>query len=474
MNIAIRLFIGYFIIVGLSAWFMMSFVFDAGAPVLRQATEETLVDVANLMAEMVSLELSTGDVSDGQLAQAVKSALERSPSAHIWGVHKSTVDLRVYVTDAAGIVVFDSESKDVGANYSRWRDVALTLKGEYGARTSRDNPDEEISSVMYIGAPVVHEGKLIGVLTVGKPSRTLQPYLENAFGQITRMGMLILVFSAAVGLVFTWWLTWSLNRLRDYAHALAGGKKATPPTGGGHQLTELAQALTLMRERLDGKQYVEKYVQSLTHELKSPLSAIRGAAELLRDMPSEKDRARFVNNIEEQSARMQAIIDRLLTLARIEQLQAPEAMKTAPIETLIGDTLESRQERMRQREITVRLSGATDGNVTGDLFLLQQALGNILDNAIDFSPVGGTLEITVETDADDTTITLRDHGPGAPSYALPHVFERFYSLPRAQNGRKSTGLGLAFVMEVMRIHGGSAAFANHPEGGASVSLRLPR
>jgi two-component system sensor histidine kinase CreC len=96
-----------------------------------------------------------------------------------------------------------------------------------------------------------------------------------------------------------------------------------PPTSGGRQFSELARALAVMRERLEGKQYVERYVQNLAHEMKSPLSAIVGAAEILEDDPPAGDRQRFAVSVGEQARRLQDIIDRMLMLARVEQLQAP-------------------------------------------------------------------------------------------------------------------------------------------------------
>ena len=111
--------------------------------------------------------------------------------------------------------------------------------------------------------------------------------------------------------------------------------------------------------------------------------------------------------------------------------------------------------------------------VRGDLFLLQQALLNLLDNAIDFAPPGSAIELAVAADGDAVVFRVRDHGTGAPDYALPQLFNRFYSLPRPATGKKSTGLGLALVREVARLHGGEAEFANHPDGGGVAILRLP-
>ena len=271
MNIAIRFFIGYFLIVGLAAWFVVNIFAREVEPGVRQATEDTLVDSANLLAELAAEELAAGRIGDGRFAAAVEAARARVPKARIYEVDKASVDFRVYLTDATGRVVFDSEGQAVGADYSRWRDVALALRGEYGARSSRDDPDDPNTSVMYVAAPVLGEQGLLGVLSLAKPASSVDPYAEQARDRVRRAGMVLLGVSALIGLAFTLWLTWSLDRLRNYARAVADGARVLAPTGGGRQLSELAQALAYMRERLDGKQYVERYVQSLAHELKSPL-----------------------------------------------------------------------------------------------------------------------------------------------------------------------------------------------------------
>lgn len=473
MNIAIRLFLGYFLIVGLAAWFVVNIFAREVEPGVRQATEDTLVDTANLLAELAVDDLASGKIGQGSFAAAVHKALQREPQASIWGVSKESVDFRVYLTNARGIVVYDSEGIAVNADYSQWRDVARVLQGEYGARSTREDPADPGSSVMYVAAPVLRQGALIGVLTVAKPMTALTPYVDRARDRVRRAGFVLLAVSAVIGLLFTLWLTWSLNRLRDYARSVANGDKALAPTVGGRQLSELARALALMRERLDGKQYVENYVQSLAHELKSPLTAVHGAAELLQEDPSAADRQRFARSIGEQSERMHLIIERLLALARVEQLQAPEEIRDIALGDLAREVLASRAAQMAARGVTARIDGELAAQVRGDPFLLQQAIGNLVDNAIEFSPDHGEIAIDIAGAAGHYVVSVRDHGPGAPDFALPHLFERFYSLPRPATGRKSTGLGLAFVREVAKIHGGRIEFANATDGGAVVRLTLP-
>lgn len=474
MNIAIRLFLGYFLIVGLAAWFVLNIFAREVEPGTRQATEDTMVDTANLLAELAADELAAGRIADGRFADAVRAALARTPAASISGISKESVDFRVYLTDARGIVLYDSAGFAVNADYSQWRDVALVLRGEYGARSTRGDAADPTTSVMYVAAPVLRDGRLIGVLSVAKPVTALAPYADRARDRVKRAGFLLLGVSALIGLLFTLWLTWSLNRLRTYARAVAAGDKALPPTIGGRQLSELARALALMRERLDGKQYVEAYVQSLAHEMKSPLTALRGSAEVLQEDPPADERRRFARHIGEQAERMQLIIERLLALARVEHMQAPEEVRDLVLGELVAETLASRAAQLAARSLTARTEGDTTARVRGDRFLLQQALANLIDNAIEFSPENG--EIAIRLDAGPTTqvIAVRDRGPGAPDYALQRLFERFYSLPRPATGRKSTGLGLPFVREVAKLHGGRADFANAEGGGAIARIELPR
>jgi two-component system sensor histidine kinase CreC len=472
VNTSVRFFLGYFLVLGFAAWFVLNTVTDEISPGLRQAREEMQVDAANMLAEFAAGDLAEGHIDSGRFAAALDAARQRNPAATIFGISKEELDFRVYITDLTGKVVFDSAGRSVGADFSQWQDIARALRGEYGARTTRDDSDNPASSFMYVAAPILWNGERIGVLTFAKPMITLFPYVDRMTERIRSSGFVMLSISALIGILFSAWLTWSIHGLIRYARDVSAGHKATPPIGGGKQFSELARALAMMRERLEGKQYVEKYIQNLAHEMKSPLTAIVSAAELLEgDMP-EIERRRFATLVQEQSVRLQLIIERMLQLAKVEQLQRLEDHQALDLAELVRQALASRAGALKKRGLTlnIRAEGAFPGG--GDAFLLQQAVGNLLDNAIDFSPFGGTIDIVLEKSPGALRVKVRDHGAGAPGYALPQLFERFYSLPHPATGRKSTGLGLPFVREVAQLHGGGAYFSNHPEGGAEVTLEI--
>lgn len=473
MRIGLRIFLGYFLIVGLAGFFVMRVFVNEVKPGVRQAMEASLVDTSAALAALAAPELRDGRIADGRFAAAVDALHRQSLNANISGVRKKTFDYRIYVTDARGIVVYDSLHRDVGKDFSRWNDVKRTLQGKYGARSTREDPADDSSSVMHVAAPVRDGQTLIGVLTVAKANQRMEPFIAASQASILRQGWLLLGLSFLIGLGVTWWLSRSIERLNRYATAVAAGERAALPEVGGGELGELGQSLETMREKLDGKQYVESYVHTLAHEMKSPLAAIRGAAEILESDPPEADRRRFVANIDTQSARLAQMIDKMLALASVEYRQVLENTELLALRELLTDAVDTIAPRMAKKQVEFQVDAEpTLPPLRGDRFLLRQAIANLLDNALDFAPAGSIVRIVIEREQAQLVLRVSDQGPGVPDYARERVFERFYSLPRP-DGARSSGLGLSFVREVADLHGGSIALVNREGGGAIAELRLP-
>jgi len=471
------LFLGFFLITGLAAFFVMRVFVGEVKPGVRQAMESTLVDTANVLAVMAADDLAAGRINGGQFSRDMEAAADREVDAHIWQIPKKRVDYRVSITDAHGVVVFDSRGRDVGRDNSRWNDVYRTLRGEYGARSSPESPDDDIHTVMHVAAPVYAPGvaprKLIGVLTLSQPNRTFEPFIAASQKNILRRGGWLIGLSALIGLLITWWLAHGIGRLNRYAQAVSAGLPVAPPKPRRDEIGDLGQALETMRRKLAGKDYVEQYVQSLTHEMKSPLAGIRGAAELLQEPLPEAERQRFARNILDQQQRLTETIDKLLALAEVEQHGWLQTRERVVLHALFAQAAEAVDTRLRAADVVLEVK-VTDGlAVQGDGFLLRQALSNLLDNAIAFSPRGARVVLSGVPEGDQVKISVRDAGPGVPDYAQERVFERFYSLATPATGQRGTGLGLPFVREVVRLHGGSVSLRNVAEGGAVACVELP-
>ncbi|AJJ19184.1 sensory histidine kinase CreC [Yersinia intermedia] len=471
MKIGVRLLLGYFLIVAIAGYFVIRIFVQEVKPGVRRATEGTLVDTATLLAQFARQDMLLDNVASGQLAQAFASLNLRPIGANIEGIRKDRNEYRVYLTDADGRVVFDSSGKAVGQDYSRWNDVWLTLRGEYGARSTRTNPADEQSSVMYVAAPVVAENKIIGVLSVGKPNISMAPVIKRSERKILLAGGVLLGIALLIGLGFVWWINRSIGKLVDYAERVAEGQVVALPAMGSSELHDLARALESMRLKLDGKAYIEQYVHTMTHELKSPLAAITGAAELLRESPPPATAQRFIVNIEQQSARIRQLVDKMLVQARLES-RVDLQFSPLDISHILKQTFSVKEAQAVSRGICLQLKRADSAILTGDGLLLSQALTNLIDNALDFTPLGGAVILSGERHEGEYLITVEDNGSGIPDYAQEKIFDRFYSLPRADSP-KSTGLGLNFVREVAAIHRGRISLENRLPQGVSAYLALP-
>ncbi len=471
MRIGLQLLCGLVLIFALAAWFVLEIFVEEIKPGVRSATEDTLVDMAQMLAPLALDDLQEGKMADGRLASAF-ARLNQSPiNALIDGHLKQQAEYRIYVTDAKGKVVYDSDEVDLGKDYSRWNDVYRTLRGQYGARSTRSDPDDPASSVMHVAAPLREGGNILGSLTVAKPNRTLMPMIERSEHQLLQAAAMLLLISLLIGALLAWWLNRAIGKLVHYADAVSHNQPATLPGLHSPELERLGRSLETMRRQLDGKAYIESYVHSLTHELKSPLAAIRGAGELLAEAPPPEVARRFIGNINLETARMQQLIERMLQLAKLESGQGLDRQATEPAR-LGKRVLDARQIIAQRRQVTLVAELADASKQKWDPLLVEQALGNLLDNALDFSPAGSTVRLTGEIHADGYRFQVRDQGPGIPDYALPRIFERFYSLPRPDKG-KSSGLGLSFATEVARQHGGRLNLCNQPEGGVLAELWLP-
>jgi len=468
MRIGLRVLLGYFLIVALAALLVGRVFVEQVKPGVRQAMEGTLIDTANTLAELASDDMLAGRIADGQFAQRVRAVQSRKVGAEVWGFPRDRSGFRVTVTDARGVVVFDSEGRDLGRDNSRWNDVYRTLRGQYGARSTRDDPDDPDSTVMHVAAPIYDDShRIIGVLTVAKSNRAMAPFIARSQNIIARWGFVLMGAALLVGLFAAWWLSRQLGALRRYADAVIAGERAAQPRAAG-EFGDLGRALHDMREKLEGKQYVEQYVHALTHELKGPLAAIRGATELLEQPLPEADRRRFVASIAAQGERMAQMVDKLLALAAVEHRQHLEAREHVELRSLAEEAVA----QCETGDIPVIVNG-TGAVVEGDPFLLRQAIANLVENAVSFSPEGSRVEVDVSRVEGWCFVRVLDRGPGVPDYARERVFDRFYSLPRPDGGSRSSGLGLPFAAQVAQLHGGRVELRDHEGGGTVASLALP-
>jgi two-component system, OmpR family, sensor histidine kinase CreC len=449
-------------------------------PRYRESAEESLVETAHLMASLIEQTSEDNRTIDVTLLDPLfRSVYARNVNATIFGFDKPSVELRLYVVDARGIVLFDSLDRHVGEDYSRWRDVRLTLAGQYGARTSPDIDDNPLTSVMYVGAPIRLGTGIAGVVTAGKPVQSLDQFITAARRKTVVVGLASALAALSIVAMAALWLARPLLRdYRRFAAPQADGRRPSLAQRAARVRGLVRAAWSDLRDAVAGRDTVGDHVQSLTHEIKSPLAAIRGASELLQEptMPPD-DRARFAVNIERESLRIQETVDRMMELTQLSSLRALPTREAVALQPLLAELVASAQAASPQLHVSSDID--RQASVMGDAFLLRRAIANLIDNARDFSPAGGTVHVALRIDPRTVIVAVRDQGPGVPAYASSKVFDRFFSLPRPEgtknSGKKSTGLGLPFVKEAVQLHDGQVMLEPGEQGVGTVArVVLPR
>jgi two-component system OmpR family sensor kinase len=274
-----------------------------------------------------------------------------------------------------------------------------------------------------------------------------------------------------------------LERMGETAGAIAAGdlSRRVSPAEDRTEVGRLGLALNAMLGRLErafaerraSEESLRRFLADASHELRTPLASIRGYSELFRTGAARdgENTEKAMRRIEEEAARMGVLVEDLLTLARLEE-QRPVAHERVDLAAIVADAADDARVTDRERSIEVDSDGPAV--LAGDAHQLHQLVGNLVRNALVHTPTGTPIELSLQREAGELLLEVRDHGPGLPDEDPDVLFQRFW---RAESGRErgkgGAGLGLAIVARVAEAHGGRVSAANAPDGGACFSVRLP-
>lgn len=277
-----------------------------------------------------------------------------------------------------------------------------------------------------------------------------------------------------------------LRTLEQAATALGAGRTDVRAIeGGGDEVSSLARTFNRMADDLSARAAAlaasdrarRQLLADVSHELMTPLAAIRGYAETLA-MPElgldDATRRRYLEIVGDETHKMEAMIGDLLDLARLEGGGGALELEDVRVEDLFGRIADRHGPTIREHNISVS-SSVEPGDliVSGDPQRLEQALQNLAANALRHTPPGGRLELAARRRADGVHITVRDTGPGIPPEHLPRVFDRFYKVDAARTATapgSGSGLGLSIVKAIVERHGGSVTASNAPDGGTVFEI----
>ncbi len=467
ISFSARAFVAYFLILAVLSWFFIDQATDKLRVAFQQSSETVLVDTANLLATSLEQNFHDGVLDTDEISQLFEQSYDRQIHAQIYSLTKEAIDLEIYITDNQGTVVYDSTHQHTGDDFSSWLDVKRTLNHEYGARSStrysyKTAPGDE--KIMVVAAPIRSGQSIAGVLSVVKPVQPLEQLLATESKHLTSYLLIALAIAIAIAYFISLGFTQSIRKIVTYANNMAAGQRSPQPAFMDKRFDALIEAITHLRQELDGKEYVEHYVHALTHELKTPLTAVAAASELLNeDMPAS-DQKHFIGNIQSANQRMQLLVDRILELSKLESLNALNKITTFDLSEAIRQQLSQSTALIQKADCHIEFKQQNEMiMVNGDPLLIRQCIGNLLDNAIENSPNGSKISIEYQQTHTHHQLQITNQGR-LDDYVLARAFERFFSAQSKKGLRKRTGLGLSFCREIMQLHQGNIQLLNTNDG----------
>jgi two-component system OmpR family sensor kinase len=329
-----------------------------------------------------------------------------------------------------------------------------------------------------------------GVVTVARDLGEVEHTVGRLVFLQLGIGTVVLVLLGAAGFFLVRNSLRPLVEVEATAGAIAAGdlSRRVPEGDPRTEVGRLAAALNTMLHQVESafrerevseaaarrsEQRMRRFVGDASHELRTPLTSIRGFAELYRQGAAGPDDVpRLMRRIEDEGARMGLLVDDLLLLARLDE-ERPLARDDVDLVRLAADAVHDARALDPARPV---LLDAGDGPlvVLGDEARLRQVLGNLVGNALKYTPTDTPVELRLRADGTDAVVDVVDHGQGLGDDEAARVFERFYRAdPARTHAEGGAGLGLAIVAAVAGAHGGSVGVAATPGGGATFTVRLP-
>ncbi len=382
----------------------------------------------------------------------------------------------VRVFDPEGELVA-STTPDEDRHVANWRAVP----GVSDALESRPSRGRAPSAVglgedrLYEAWPVARGGELLGALRVSISVASVQRELSDRLAVSIAVIAITFVLALGIGLRFAHGISTPLRAMRTFARRLGGGSfGAALAIRRPDELGDLAEELNAMSRRLARLDEERRaFLANAAHEMRTPVSNVLVTLEALESGAKEDPelRGQFLGSALEETRRLARLVQDLLDLGRLDAGVVQLERHDIALAALLRRAAAAIAPRMRTRGVALRVD-ADDVSVHADPERLLQAVMNVLDNALKFSPTGTTVTLAGRAAGDAALIEVRDEGPGIAESDRTHLFEPFY-MGDASRAGGGAGLGLAMARRIVQAHGGSIAAASPDGGGAVFSIRLP-
>ncbi|MFD2648314.1 stimulus-sensing domain-containing protein [Devosia albogilva] len=366
------------------------------------------------------------------------------------------------------------------AEGARYPEVASALNG---APADFVRVDEQNRLVVSVAVPVQRLRNVVGAILLSTAPGDIDSVVSQERWSILRIAMIAAGVQIALSLLMAGTIAGPMRRLAAAAERVqtAGNARAEIPdyTDRPDEIGHLSGALRRMTDGLYNRiEAIERFAADVAHELKNPLTSLRSAVETLPLAKRAEDRDRLNAIIQHDVKRLDRLITDISSASRLDAELARESAERVDVLQLAEAMVAIQRDIAANRDVTVELAaraGRGSTVVNGHESRLAQVFANLIDNAVSFSPKGGTVTVAVSTDADSITVTVTDEGPGITG-DLGKIFQRFYTdRPETESFGDHSGLGLSISKQIVDAHKGTIRATNRQDrSGAVFTVVLPR
>lgn len=422
--------------------------------------KKELLSQANVVAgQLASYDFFTNEESKETLEEMI---LETSQEK----------DFRILILDSSAMVIYDTGYEDVGKTY--------LLPEVIEALENRDIANEQSNGTVYAAASIVggtqHDGVVLIVDSLSDVADTVGNIAGKAYILLAMLSVIVIIVMVAMSQLFTS----PIKRMINVIQKMSEGhleQRIVVKNRLHNEVVDLALACNHMADQLEKVESSrQQFVSNVSHELKTPLSSVKVLSEsilLQEDVPKEMY-VEFLHDINSEIDRMTAIINDLLTLVKLDQKEIPLNFADVQMHQMVEEICRRLSPLAAAKDISLDLQVKQEVTAEIDEMKLSLAISNIIDNAIKYTPVGGSVIVTLDADHQNAFVTVSDTGIGIPEEELSRVFERFYRVDKTRDRETGgTGLGLSITHATVMMHNGSIKVSSKEGEGTTMVVRIP-
>ncbi len=400
----------------------------------------------------------------------------------------SSLNGRLLVLDEDGKVQYDSRNAFCGQRLNNEETLRVLAGGESGAygmhrpgreTVERMSGESGAEYVAYCAREVRGENGRIGALLYVSRIQSMMDSQHSVQWQLRSVFVVIALAALALALILSRVLTNPIVALSRTMNKMGQGDLSVrAPVKGSGELRELAENYNAMAARLENLDKTRnQFVSNASHELKTPLATMKIMLETMiyqPEMPAEL-KQEFMQDMNHEIDRLTGIITDLLTLTRMDNSNESLNLEQVDMTALTGQTVHLLRAAANKKKQQLTMAAAPGLQMTGDRIKLNQILYNLIDNAMKYTPEGGSIQVSLTEEGNSLIWRVKDNGIGIPPEDREHIFERFYRVDKARSRETGgTGLGLSIVKQLAVMHGGTIQVESRPGEGSLFTVTLPR